>query len=350
MTSVSQHGYLTTVTGTVAAHDMGVTLPHEHLFNDLSSVVDHPYYDFSKVLVDREVEPSLMWALRQDPYCNKDNLLDKSVEAVSEEVRAFAALGGKTIVDATGTPAIGRDPGRLVEVAARTGLNVVMSTGPYLEKFEGERITVRTIDDQVEEILRDLTDGVEDTGVRAGMIGEIGVSPVFTPAERGALRAAGIAQTDAPTTALNIHMPGWERYGDDVLDVVLDEAGADPKKVSLAHSDPSGQDLEYQRRLLDRGVWLEFDMIGLDITFPKEGVSPSVPETVEAVARLVADGYGDQLLLSHDLFLKQMWTRNGGNGFAFVPQVFLGLLREHGVSDHQYRALVVDNPRRALTD
>lgn len=349
MTMSSENNVLTTVTGDVPAENMGMTLPHEHLFNDLSSVVDEPSYEFSSILVGKRVEPSLMWALRQDPYCNQDNLRDKPVDAVTEEVRAFAELGGRTIVDATGSTSIGRDPERLAAVARRTGLNIVMSTGTYLEKFEGERITATAIDIQTENILNDLNEGVGSTGIQAGMIGEVGISPSYTPAERGALRAAAVAQTESPRTALNIHMPGWKRYGADVLHLVLDEVEVNPAKVSLAHSDPSGHDYDYQKMLLDRGVWLEFDMIGLDINFPKEGVSPSVSDTADAVAHLIARGYGQQLIFSHDLFLKQMWTCNGGNGFAFVPKVFLAQLRSRGVSEAQCRSLVIDNPRRLLT-
>ncbi len=106
------------------------------------------------------------------------------------------------------------------------------------------------------------------------MIGEIGVSPTFTEAEHNSLRAASLAQINNPHVAMNIHMPGWLRRGDEVLDIVLGEMGVSPNKVSLAHSDPSGKDVAYQRKMLDKGVWLEFDMIGLDITFPKEGIAP----------------------------------------------------------------------------
>lgn len=67
--------------------------------------------------------------------------------------------------------------------------------------------------------------------------------------------------------------------------------------------------MAYQRKMLDKGVWLEFDMIGLDITFPKEGIAPGVQETVDAVAHLIELGYADQLVLSHDVFLKQMWAK-----------------------------------------
>ena len=343
-------GYLQTVTGIIPASDMGMTLPHEHLFNDLSSVVDEPFYDFSSRLVGKKVSPRLMWGLRQDPYCCADNMADKPTEDVIVEVQQFAELGGKTVVDATGTESIGRNPERLLTVAQKTGLNIVMSTGPYLEKFEGPQIVDHSVEEIASRIDSDINDGVRDTGIRAGMIGEIGISPSFTQAEHKSLQAGALAQTNNPSVALNLHMPGWQRRGDEVLDIVLGQYGVNPHKVSLAHSDPSGSDVEYQHRMLDRGVWLEFDMIGLDITFPKEGVSPSVNETVTAVANLIKAGYGNQIVLSHDLFLKQMWTQNGGNGFAFVPAVFVDLLHQEGIAKEQTHALLVDNPRRLLTD
>lgn len=347
--TLEANGHLMTVTGPITANEMGLTLVHEHLFNDLSSVVDSPFYDFSQVVVDRPVEPGIMWALRQDPYASADNMAEKPVDNIVKEVEAFANLGGRTIVDATGSDAIGRNPERLRRVAEVTGVNIVASTGPYIEKFEQHRITSRNIDTQAGDMVRDLREGIGDTDIKAGMLGEVGVSPAFTEGEHGALMAAALAQTEVPHVALNIHMPGWQRRGDEVLDIVLDRAGVSPQKVSLAHSDPSGTDVDYQRRLLDRGVWLEFDMIGLDITFPKEGVSPTVEETISAIVGLINDGYESQLVLSHDLFLKQMWTHNGGNGLTFVPYVFTALLQEQGVSTETCHRLMYENPQKLLT-
>ncbi|WP_062948247.1 phosphotriesterase [Brachybacterium sp. sponge] len=337
-----------TVQGPVAASDLGTVLPHEHLFNDLSPCLAPPSYEFSHVLLDRAVEPSLLWALRQDPYCSRDNVAPKSFDGVRGEVAAYQATGGGTIVDATGSAAIGRSPADLLRLSQETGLHVVMSTGAYLEKFEGERITGAGVDALAQEILDELHVGVGETGLRAGAIGEVGVSPGFTAGERTSLRAASLAQHESPGTAMNIHMPGWQRRGDEVLDIAVGEMGADPTRLSLAHSDPSGDDLDYQRRLLDRGVWLEFDMIGLDITFPGEGASPAIAATVAAVARLIELGYADQILLSHDLFLKQMWSSLGGNGFVLVPTVFLDLLVARGVERSIARQLITDNPQRYL--
>lgn len=342
-------GSVQTVDGPVAAVDLGVTLPHEHLFNDLSGCLTEPAYRFSQHLHSMDVSPSAQWALRQDPYCCLDNVAPKDFAGVCGEAEAFRRAGGGTIVDATGSSAIGRDAAALRRLARATGIHVVMSTGPYLERFEREVATPASIEAITRRILSELRDGIGPERVRAGLIGEVGISPAFTEAEHTALRGASLAQMESPGVAMNIHMPGWQRRGDEVLDIAVDEMGADPARISLAHSDPSGADTEYQLRLLDRGVWLEFDMIGLDITFPGEGVSPTLTETADAVAHLVELGYADQLLLSHDLFLKQMWTSMGGNGLTLVPTVFLELLEAHGVPPNTASALVTTNPQRYLS-
>lgn len=171
--------YLQTVTGPVAREDMGLTLPHEHLFNDLSSVVDAPCYPFSQQLVDKKVTAEIQWALKHDPYCCADNMDRKPIEDVIFEINNFISLGGRTIVDATGSESIGRDAQALREVALKTGLNIVASCGPYLEKFESQRIH-KTVDELATTIDKELNQGIGDTDIRAGMIGEIGVSPTFT--------------------------------------------------------------------------------------------------------------------------------------------------------------------------
>lgn len=171
--------YLQTVTGPVAREDMGLTLPHEPLFNNLSSVVDAPCYPFSQRLVDKKVTAEIQWALKHAPYCCADNMDRKPIEDVIFEINNFISLGGRTIVDATGSESIGRDAQALREVALKTGLNIVASSGPYLEKFESQRIH-KTVDELATTIDKELNQGIGDTDIRAGMIGEIGVSPTFT--------------------------------------------------------------------------------------------------------------------------------------------------------------------------
>lgn len=96
------------------------------------------------------------------------------------------------------------------------------------EKFESQRIH-KTVDELATTIDKELNQGIGDTDIRAGMIGEIGVSPTFTEAEHNSLRAASLAQINNPHVAMNIHMPGWLRRGDEVLDIVLGETQVNPQ-------------------------------------------------------------------------------------------------------------------------
>lgn len=334
-----------TVTGPVSATELGFVLPHEHLCNSLSGVLDTPSYSFTAHLADAPVTASRAWALRHDPYCCADNLAAKPTEELLGEVNAFAELGGGTLVDVTSSAAIGRNPEQLVQIARRADVHIIMGCGAYLEKFEGSRIGT-AVDEQANAICAELKHGTD--GIFPGIIGEIGVSPEFTLAEAASLRAAGLAQLDYPGTPLMVHLPGWQRRGHEVVDILVDELGVAPDRVVLAHMDPSGHDPTYQQTLAERGVWLEFDMLGMDITFPQEGTAPEPRVSAEAIADLVRTGHEHQILLSHDLFLKQMWITNGGNGFTFVPTVFTEMLVAQGIDRAIVSQLVRENPTHML--
>lgn len=135
--------YLQTVTGPVAREDMGLTLPHEHLFNDLSSVVDAPCYPFSQRLVDKKVTAEIQWALKHDPYCCADNMDRKPIEDVIFEINNFISLGGRTIVDATGSESIGRDAQALREVALKTGLKLLLPPVPTWKNLKAREFIKR---------------------------------------------------------------------------------------------------------------------------------------------------------------------------------------------------------------
>jgi phosphotriesterase-related protein len=334
-----------TVLGPVPASALGTTLTHEHLFNELTEAVHPGVRSFSRPLASAAVSAANAWMLREDPYSCTDNVrIDESdLDIVVDEASAFRDLGGRTIVN--NTTGVGRRPAALVEVARRTGLNVVMAGGWCLAHGDDDVLTGNDVDRMVTELVGEIEDGValsDGSRVRVGVIGEIGVGPRFTEAERATLVASCRAQllTGVP---LLIHLPGWQRRAHEVLDIVVAH-GVDPHAVVLCHMDPSGKDLTYQREVADRGAWLEFDMIAMPFNYPGEGQSPSVQDTVDAVTGLIADGYHDQLLLSHDVFLKAMWTRYGGNGFGYVPAAFLPRLVENGVAPSVTQDLVTRNP------
>lgn len=337
---------VTTVLGPVPAAELGTTLMHEHLTVDATAYVWTPPEPWKAELRDAPVAPDVAWVLREDPFCSIDNCLLDDLDAVVDELGVFVADGGRTIVDPT-CEGMGRRPEALVEVSRRTGLNVVMGAGWYIGRTHSDEVRAASVEQLTEHLLHQIADGVDGSGVRPGILGEVGISTDFTDSEERCLRAAARAQV-ASGLPLMVHLPAWDRYGHRVVDVAEGE-GVDPNAVVLCHMNPSGADADYQRTLAQRGAWLEFDMTGMGFYYPEQdGQSPSPEEDAHAVARLIEQGHGPRLLLSHDVFVKTMWTRYGGNGFAFVPRLFLPRLQRLGVDAQTTRSLLVDNPRAAF--
>jgi len=173
--------------------------------------------------------------------------------------------------------------------------------------------------------------------------------PGFNAEEQKVLRGAARAQR-ATRVPLTIHMPGWERLGHRVLDLVAEE-GIDLHCVILDHMNPSGIDLDYQASLAERGAYLEYDMIGMDYYYADQHAqSPCDEENAAAVRNLIRFGHLSHLLLSQDVFLKMMLTRNGGFGYAYVLRHFVPRLRRHGVTEEQVMTMLIENPRRVFVN
>ena len=269
-----------TVTGPVPARGLGVTLMHEHLLNDCGCWWNAPTDPARRALADAEVNVRILSELRQDPFVCRHNLALDDESLAIEELGALVGAGGRTVVDPT-CRGIARNPAALVRIARATGLNIVMGAGYYLEASHPPILARMSADDVADEIVAEAERGVVDTGVRIGLIGEIGVSSDFTAAERKSLTGAARAQvrTGLP---LMVHLPGWFRLGDAVLDLVETE-GVDPHRVVLCHMNPSHMDTEYQVRLAARGAFVEYDMIGMDFYYADQ--QAPVPERRRGRAR-----------------------------------------------------------------
>lgn len=342
-----QSGTVMTVRGPIPVEEMGITLMHEHLLIDASSWWKEPAEASRKHLAYQPVHMAILGDLRLDPFVNLDNCRLLDIEVAIAEVSQFRDLGGRTVVDVTPVGS-GRDPLALLQISHRTGLHIVMGCGYYLERAHPPHVKRMGVDDIAAEIERDLTEGVAGTGIRAGIIGEIGVSKDFTAEEEKVLRGAARAarRTGVPLT---VHLPGWERLGHRVLDVIAEE-GASLEHTILCHMNPSLHDFDYQCSLAERGAFLEYDMIGMDYFYAdQQAQCPCDEENAQAIKRLLDAGYLGNLLLSQDVFLKMMLTRYGGWGYAHILRNFVPRLKRHGVSDEQINALLVENPRRVFS-
>jgi phosphotriesterase-related protein len=255
----------------------------------------------------------------------------------------FVQAGGRTVIDPT-CRGIGRNPQALVRIAKATGLNIVMGAGYYLQSSHPPEVKSLSIDAIADEIVAEALQGVEGTGVKIGLIGEIGISGDFTADEEKSLRGAARAQ-QRTRLPLMVHLPAWYRHAHRVLDIVEQEGG-NIRHTILCHMNPSGADVDYQTSLARRGAFIEYDMLGMDYWYADQQVQcPSEEDNARAIAGLVDAGFGDRLLLSQDVFLKMMLTRYGGFGYAYVLRHFVPRLRRHGVGEDSIRAMLVDNPR-----
>lgn len=342
---------VTTVLGPVPAADLGYTLTHEHILNDVTSWAHRTSsigWD-PEDLARRPVTEDILWDLRQDPFANLDNCRLDALDLAVAEVQRFADLGGGTIVETTGL-GIGRDLAGLREVSRRTGVHIVAGTGFYLDPAQPAQVKGLAPEAIRDLILADLQDGEagpDGARARPGIIGEIGVGSDFTPAERASLQGACLAARETGL-ALQVHLPAWFRLGEQVLDVV-DAATVDPARVVLCHLGPSGGDLPYQERLLARGAVIQYDMIGMEVFYADQGVQcPSDDENARWLTRLADRGHLERLLVSQDIFLKSLLRRHGGPGYGHVLQYFVPRLQRHGWDDAAVRRLLVDNPAELL--
>jgi phosphotriesterase-related protein len=352
-----------TVLGPVAADDLGVTLTHEHCLVDLRTYWAEPAEVARRAAAEARLTLETVGASRRNPLFSRDNLvLDVVGEAVAE-LAEFRALGGTTVVDVT--PAdIGRDVLALQAIARRTGLNVVAGCGHYIQISHPPGVADEDVDSIAERIAGELRDGVDETGVRAGVIGEVGTSNPLHPDEEKVLRAAGRAHgvTGAPIV-VHLSPPGhgasWLAH--EVLDV-LESEGVPPGRVLLSHmdnvlapGDDFGRAVAYHAELARRGAFVGYDGCGKEHYFPSGSRAaypsfwcPSDRERARAAALLVEQGLGGQLLLSHDVCFKIELVRYGGFGYGHIPRTFAANLADYGVGREELERILVDNPRRFL--
>lgn len=321
-----------TATGPVAADELGRTVTHEHVFINLL------------------------------PEFRGNGLLNDA-DLARRELELFRDAGGGTVVDLTSAElTVGASPDplglfrgepaplpttlqtrahnnviELRDLSAATGVRIVLGTGhyrdPYLDDFDrfGPDLLA-------ERMIGDLTEGFPGTGVKAGVIGEVGSDRWYlSAAEERSFRAAARAQV-ATGRVISTHASRWP-VGLTQLDV-LESEGADPARVIVGHCD-SVNIPEYHLALAKRGVFVQFDTVRGENEYETE-------RRVRYVVELVRAGFADRILLSQDVCRKDHLATFGGPGYAYVLGGFRERLMEAGLDPDEVDRFFVDNPRAAL--
>ena len=308
--------HVQTVLGPIDPTDLGVTLPHEHTQIALWQIPDR--WDY--------------WQLTRDE------------PLIVEELGRFREAGGGTVVDLT-VDGVGRDPDWLVGLARATSLHLVMGCGWYRDAYYPPTLDIdrRSVDSLADQLIAEIEGGVGDSGVRPGIIGEIGTDkPWLTAREERVHRAAARA---AIRTGLAVTTHGVLSAVGSAQLRVFEEEGLDPSRVIIGHAD-SYPHLDYLLDLIGRGANIEFDFLGMSFT-PSERFGEG--RTVELVCELVSRGHADRLLLSQDVCHDSQLHRYEGHGYTYLAETFIPRLHEAGVGDAEIEQMIIGNPRRLLT-
>jgi phosphotriesterase-related protein len=307
-----------TVLGPVPVTQLGVSLMHEHL------VIGWPGWVF-------------------DPLARFDRM--KVTSLLIERLHELKALGVSTFVDPCPIE-LGRNPELAAEVAEATGMNIICATGLYTNRLGiPVYFRQRSADEIAEIFMRELTEGIGSSGIRAGLIKCATGLNEITRHEEKCLRAAGRAHkaTGAPILT---HTES-ATMGNEQLDILASE-GVDFGRVIIGHSCGTAN-LAYHLSLLDRGVFLGFDRFGLEAVFPDR-------LRIASLAGLLAIGHAKQIVVSHDYvgcLLGRPLIRTPDNQRQFAKWSYTHLfkdilpkLRAIGVSEAQIQTMLVDNPQR----
>ena len=318
-----------TVLGPVDASALGPTLMHEHIF--------------------------ILTADVQQNYPEEWGDEDERVADAVRQLRALAAAGITTLVDVT-VIGQGRYLPRIKRIAEQVPeLNIVVATGCYI--FDEVPLFFSRRTAQVEASLgrpardvmadffvRDITEGIGRTGVKAGMLKCAVDEKGLTDGVERVLRA--VAQAHGRTgTPITIHTHAASQHGPAILDVLADE-GVDLSRVVLGHSGDVAQP-GYLQSMVDAGLTLGMDRFGIDHF-------ASFTQRADLVVELCRRGLADHLVLSHDYSCYLDWFPPGSLDdlpdwhYLHVSRDVLPYLRAHGVTDDQIDAMLVRAPARIL--
>src|SRR3984957_4103313 len=314
---------LNTAHGPIDTGDLGVTLMHEHVFIMTTEIAEN----YPEAWGDEE----------------------KRVADAIERLNELKSRGVDTIVDLT-VIGLGRYIPRIARVGAVSGLNIVWATGlytyndiPFRFHYEGPGGMLGGPEIMTEMFVRDIEQGIADTGVKAGILKCATDEPGITPGVERVLRA--VAQAHKRTEAtISTHTHAGLRRGLE-QQRIFEEQGVDLTRVVIGHSGDS-TDVGYLEELIAAGSYLGMDRFRLDVLLPFE-------DRVDIVARVCESGHANKMVLSHDAncyfeaLPEELIPQMAPNWhYLHIHNDVIPALKERGVTDEQLRTMLVDNPRR----
>jgi phosphotriesterase-related protein len=297
-----------TVLGPIKENELGVVQTHEHLLLD--------YYEF---------------------YADHNTRLD-SVEIAIDELSRFKAAGGSTIIDPTNI-GMNRNVAGVREISQATGVNVVLGCGWYIECSHPQYIREKSVNDLADMIIKELNEGIDGTGIRAGIIGEIATESqhYISPPEERVFRAACRAhhQTGAAITTHAL----FGQVGLKHIDLFKDE-GVSLDRVVIGHLDTC-MDIDYHLAIAQSGAYIQYDTCGRWDLYPDE-------MRIKYLKILKEGGFLEKILISSDVFRRSHLHQFGGHGYDYILTKFVPMMINAGFTKEDIHEIMHENPKNLL--
>lgn len=357
-----------TVQGAVAPESLGHTLPHEHTLNWLDHY-EMPDKDpeKAKYFTQPVTLDNLHYILNENFYGVRDNLLNYDDAFFVEELKRFKAAGGGTVVDLTCDDntkfyAEGKATDehwlRVKALAEKSDTYIVGAVGHFPSNGKTDFSNL-SIDDIAKSYINIINNGYGATGVKPGIIGEIGTGDVISDAEWKCLHASAIAAKETGL-AINVHVNVYQWRHDFKILKLFQGEGVDLNKVAFSHREAcliqdnwsEGDGFGHLQALMDKGAYISFDGVG-NMTYEKmvygAWCNASDKQRATAVYKLIVRGYQDRILLSHDSAERHRFSQVGGYCFNHVNTRFREICNMVGVENDEFDSIVTTNPQRLMT-
>ena len=349
MSNNENFGKVMTVLGPIDPIEIGITSTHDHILINFEAILTEPLNPQEKYMMNKKLSLENMGWVRFNWASSKDNLAYDDENLACNELNYFKNAGGKTIVDVTNI-GLGRNPIKLESISKKTGINIVMGTGYYVELAQNKGYAKDGIEGLYENIIKDIKVGVDNSTVKSGIIGEVGCSWPWTENEKLSMEASVLAHKETGLPLL-IH-PGRNQIAPLEIIKYIDELGADLDNVVMGHIDRTIFDNKILKETADTGVYLNLDLWGHDSPFyplAPETYMPGDHERIKMIEFLIDKGFEDKILLAHDICTKHRLKEFGGHGFDHIINHIIPWMIARKIDKEDITKMVHTNPTKMLT-
>ena len=338
-----------TVLGPIEPKQVGNTSTHDHIIIDFNAILTEPIDSKDILKMDEKISIDNLGWVRFNWASSKDNLVYQDVKDACKELDHYRNSGGNTIVDVTNI-GLGRDPKKLKEISSKTGVNIVMGSGFYVELAQTLNYTSEGIESLFQSIMKDITIGAGDSNVKSGIIGEIGCSWPWTKNEKISMEASVLAHKTTGLPLL-IH-PGRNQYAPLEIIEFISKLGADLDNVVMGHIDRTIFDYSILKETAETGVYINLDLWGHDSPYyplAPEAYMPGDHERINMIEFLIKNNFEDKILLAQDICTKHRLKKYGGHGFDHILKRIVPWMKIRGIENEIIKKMMITNPTNMLT-